>query len=148
MGEKKRMSSQMAKGYSPSAVEKSWVWCLLFIITLINFTSIFSIMYMLSDLGGMNGGRKRGSLWQMLTAPNLHLSLWVSHLLHQTCSWVCIDLVAKKKKLVFTYMTGFAASQCDWCPSYWTCSYCCYWGNILTYIPEIVLFIGGFLSLF
>uniref|UniRef100_A0A7N2N037 valine--tRNA ligase n=1 Tax=Quercus lobata TaxID=97700 RepID=A0A7N2N037_QUELO len=54
-GEKKRLSSQMAKQYSPTAVEKS--------IFILDF----------ADLGGMHGERNLGSLLQMRRAPNPHL---------------------------------------------------------------------------
>ena len=64
------MSSQMAKQYSPAAVEKSYVLLLLLffffscmkltIIVFLSFLIIFSSL--LADLGGMNGGRNLGSL--------------------------------------------------------------------------------------
>lgn len=63
----------------------------------LNCTCSFFIFSVLADLGGMSGGRKWGSSWQMLTAPNLHLWLWVSYCSKLT-SWVFIDMVKQKKK--------------------------------------------------
>lgn len=73
VGDKKRMSQQLAKQYSPAAVEKSWVLIPFFLLVTLQFCEMLTF-YVCHNLGGTSGGRNQIFLWQMLTAPN-HLLL-------------------------------------------------------------------------
>lgn len=83
LGEKKKLSREMAKTFNPSAVEKSWVrnWLtLIFQFTDSDKDSIVSTLlwfFMLTWLGGMRGGKSPISLLQTQTALNHLLWLWV-----------------------------------------------------------------------
>ena len=66
----------MAKQYSPSAVEKSWVticWC----FRKIKFSVCWPRFSWFVGADGMVGGENLAFLWQSLIAQNYLLSLWV-----------------------------------------------------------------------
>lgn len=73
LGEKKKLSRQMAKTFSPSAVENSYA--MKFVIKFPYYLSLSFNPCLNFLLGGMNGGKSLISSRQTQKAPNHLLSL-------------------------------------------------------------------------
>lgn len=74
-GDKKILSRQMAKQFSPSAVEKSYAfeWFLFLFTFMYGFIAYFWSYFFVD---GMNGGNSQASLRQIPAVLNLHSQSW------------------------------------------------------------------------
>lgn len=116
-GEKKQLSSQMAKKYNPIAVENSWVatfyccskLCFLFRSCLFVLFTRGLFIYLLT--GGTSGGKNQNFLWRILAVPSLHLLLWAFLCSYDHCFsffWLFIILTWE-----YTGLTLFIVCLCD-----------------------------------